>query len=423
MSGAARTLVRGGHVLTMDPRLGDLPDADVLIEGDTIVDVRPNIGATDAEHVDAAGRFVLPGFVDAHRHMWQAVLRGYGADQTLAEYFTTILGTLGPRLTPDELYLGNLLSALAALDAGITTVQDISNVRKPTPEHTNALVAGLRDSGIRAVLAYGSGTAQDAKRLRSDQLSSADDLVTMALNAEASSDAAVRSGWALAHDLDVPIALHVRDGSPLSRIDRLAGLRPGTVYIHGTGLDPGELRLMADSGGALAVAPAIELTMGHGMPPLGEALAAGLRPALSTDVEVAAASDMFTQMRAAFQAARFAAMHLSPAGGPLPTTRAVLEAATIDGARALGMDGRVGTIRPGGRADVIVLSADRPGVLPVYDAAGTIVSAMDRSDVDTVLVAGRFRKRHGRLEHPALDDVLRRADDVRDRLLRTGGNL
>ncbi|MFD0899002.1 amidohydrolase family protein [Actinomadura sediminis] len=419
---AARTLIRGGHVLTMDPRLGDLPATDVLVDGDTIADVRPGIDAPDADVVDAAGRLVLPGFVDAHRHMWQAVLRGYGADQTLGEYFSTVLGGLGPRLTPDELYLGDLLSALAALDAGITTVQDISNVPKPTPEHSDALVAALRDSGVRAVFAYGHGTAADAGRLRAGELSSGG-LVTMALNAEASGDTDVRDGWRLARDLDVPIALHVRGGAPLSRIDRVAGLRPGTVYIHGTGLAPGELRLMADSGGALAVAPAIELTMGHGMPPTGEALAAGLRPALSTDVEVAAAGDMFTQMRAAFQAARFAALHGPSSGGPLPTVRAVLEWATVDGARALGLDGRVGAVRPGMQADLIVLDTSRPGVRPIYDPAGTIVSAMDRADVDTVLVAGRFRKRGGRLAHPGIAGLLERADTVRDRLRALDGGI
>ncbi|GGU93329.1 hypothetical protein GCM10010182_06040 [Actinomadura cremea] len=126
------------------------------------------------------------------------------------------------------------------------------------------------------MFAYGHGTAADAERLRTGDLASGG-LVTMALNAEASGDTAVRNGWRLARDLDVPIALHVRGGVPLVRIDRLAGLRPGTVYIHGTGLAPGEFRLMADSGGALALAPAIELTMGHGMP-AAEAAAPGCGP-------------------------------------------------------------------------------------------------------------------------------------------------
>lgn len=270
----ARSLVTGGRVLTMDPALGELPSADVLVEDGRITAVRPGIDAPEVdERIDARGCLVLPGFVDTHRHMWQAALRGSGADQTLDQYFATVLHTQAPRLTADDLHLGNLLSALGALDAGVTTVQDISNVPKPTEEHTDALLDALTGSGLRGVFAYGHGTAQDARRVRTGRLHAGDGLVTMALNAEAGSDETVRRGWDLARELDLPTALHVRGGSPVSRLRRLGVLRPGTVFIHGTGMDAGELELIHDSGGALSVAPAIEMTMGHGLPPFAAARA------------------------------------------------------------------------------------------------------------------------------------------------------
>ncbi|MGW7576998.1 amidohydrolase family protein [Streptomyces sp. NPDC054765] len=414
----ARMLLTGGRVLSMDPAIGELSSADVLVEDGRISAVRPDIDAAGVgERIDARGCLVLPGFVDTHRHMWQAVLRGSGADQTLDQYFATVLHTLAPRLTADDLHTGNLLSALGALDAGVTTVQDISNAAKPTEEHTDALLDALTDSGLRSVFAYGHGTAQDARRVRNRRLHAKDSLVTMALNAEAGSEEATRRGWALAQELDLPTALHVCGGRPVSRLRRLGVLRPGTVFIHGTGMEPGELQLIHDSGGALSVAPAIEMTMGHGLPPFAEAAAAGLRPSLSVDVEVAAPSDMFTQLRAAFQIGRFAALqgHAGPAA-PLLTAREVLEFATLGGAEALGMADLIGSLTPGKQADLIVLRTDRPGVAPVYDATAAVVSSMDRADVDTVIVAGRIVKRQGRLRYAGLPRLLARAQEVADRL-------
>ncbi|MCX4640555.1 amidohydrolase family protein, partial [Streptomyces platensis] len=271
--------------------------------------------------------------------------------------------------------------------------------------------------GCAASFAYGQGTARDARRIRSGRLHAGDGLVTMALNAEFGSDEGTRNSWALARELEVPTALHVRGGRPVSRLRRLGVLRPGTVFIHGTGLDAGELELIRDSGGALSVAPAIEMTMGHGLPPFAAAAAAGLRPSLSVDVEVAAPSDMFTQMRTAFQVGRFAALqgHAGP-DAPLLTTRDVLEFATLGGAEALGMADRIGSLTPGKQADLLVLRTDRPGVAPVHDATAAVVSSMDRADVDTVVVGGRIVKRAGRLEYAGLPRLLDRAEEVRDRL-------
>lgn len=427
-----RLVLRGGRVLTMDPQIGDFERAGVLVERGRVAAVGPAVAAEDAEVIDTTRGIVLPGFVDTHRHMWQAILRGAGADHTLADYFSRVSGPLGAAMRPRDIHLGNLLSALGALDAGVTTVQDTSNAQN-SPGHSDAAVQALRDAGIRAVFAYGPATdpgsapppdawSDNAARVRKRLLPSDDGLVTMALLAGARDDDAIRRNWDLAERLDLPIAVHTRAAhfdSPILRYRRLGALRPRTLYIHCTGLGADEFRLIAESGGAVSISPAIELMMGHGWPPVAEAFAAGLHPSLSVDVEVTAGGDLFTAMRAAFQVGRFDLFETgSHAAMRRITTRHILESATIAGARALGLDGRTGSITPGKQADLIVLRADRPGVAPLYDPAGTIVLQMDRADVDTVLVAGRVLKRDGRLVRDDLPRLLREADEARDRLAR-----
>lgn len=425
-----RVVIANGTLLTMDDRLGDLPGADVVVDDGVITAVGAGADPGDADEVvDATGCVVIPGFVDTHRHMWQAVLRGCGPDYTLADYFTHVLGRFGRALTPDDLYLGNLLSALSAVDAGITAVQDVSNVND-APGRPEALVAGLRDAGVRALFAFGhgaggglrrpahGGVSDHAAKVRAELLpDDDDDLVRMALCVDAGSDEAAVWNWSLARDLDVPVALHCRGGGggrPVSGLRALGVLGPRAVFIHGTGLDVDELALIADSGAALSIAPAVEMVMGHGMPPVAAALAAGLRPSLSVDVETTVAGDMFTQMRAAFQAGRFTSLHVAE-DFPLVTARQVLEFATTGGAEALGLADRIGSLTPGKQADVVVLRADRPGVAPVYDPVGAVVQSMDRGDVDTVLVAGRVLKRGGRLLRDT-GELVERAERVRDRL-------
>ena len=431
-----RLLVSGAHVLTLDPALGDLDDAAVLVEGGRIVAVGPTRDlaarpeATGAERLGAEGAIVMPGFVDTHRHMWQAVLRGCGADHTLGDYLHHVLQGLGRRIDPDEAGLGNLLSALAALDAGITTVLDTSNVNDD-PERSDALVAGLRQSGARAVFAYGHGAghgpgrpahgglSSDARRVREDLLPGDDDLVTMGLCVDAWDDESARWNWGMAAELGVVAALHCRGGAwggrPVSWLGQAGLVRLPAVFIHGTGLRDGELRALAGLGAALSVAPGVELVMGHGLPPVADALAAGLRPALSVDVETTVAADMFTQMRAAYAAGRYAQLHAG-GGGDRLTTRQVLEMATVHGAEALGLGDRIGTLTPGKRADLVVLRTDRPGARPLWDPAGAVVSSLDRGDVDAVVVDGRVVKRDGRLVGHDLATLLARADAVRDRL-------
>ena len=149
-----RTWIRGGYVLSMDEELGDLPIGDVLVEGDRIVAVSEHLEVDDARVIDAQGHIVLPGFVDTHRHTWQTQMRGICADWTLNDYFLGIRLAISPAYSPEDVYVGNYVGALEALNAGVTTIVDFSHCNN-SPEHADAAVEGLRTAGIRALHCYG----------------------------------------------------------------------------------------------------------------------------------------------------------------------------------------------------------------------------------------------------------------------------
>ena len=151
---SGRLLIKDGHVLTLDPSLGDLERADVLIEDGRIAAVEPALETGDCEVLDVAGKIVMPGFVDTHRHTWQTALRGICADWTLQDYFRGIRLNISTELSPEDIYAGNYVGALEALDAGVTSLLDFSHCNN-SPAHADEAIRGLEDAGLRAVFAYG----------------------------------------------------------------------------------------------------------------------------------------------------------------------------------------------------------------------------------------------------------------------------
>ncbi|HEY1179532.1 MAG TPA: amidohydrolase family protein, partial [Phytomonospora sp.] len=351
-----RTLIRNGTVIDTDP-VAVHPATDVLVDGDRIAAVGRDLPAGDARVVDATGRYVLPGFVDTHRHTWQTALRGIAADHDLGAYLTRVLGDIGARVHPEDIAAGTLAGALEALDAGVTTLQDFSHALH-TPDHADAAVDALRASGVRALFGYGTpvfggGDLRDARRVHA----SMGGLLTMALAPHGPSYTPVETvaaDWALARELDVPLVVHVGAGPVAERpVDTLRShglLRPGTVYVHGNSLPDAELKLIADSGGTASVAPAVEARMGHGAPVLARFRAAGVPTGLGVDVVTTVAGDMFALMRAAM-------LGLDASGGPRLSPAEALRLATIEGAAVLGMADRVGSLAVGKQADVILLRA------------------------------------------------------------------
>jgi 5-methylthioadenosine/S-adenosylhomocysteine deaminase len=394
-----RILLKGGVVLSLDPNVGDFETADVLIEGAKIVEVRPNVQASAAV-IDASNMIVMPGFVDTHRHIWEGILRSILPNGMLSDYQRDITGAARAVYRPEDAYAGNLVSALGAINAGITTLLDWSHIGN-SPEHTNAAIEALRDAGIRAVYAYGAGAAgpanqfpQDIRRLRAQSFASDDQLLTLAMAAGINAD-----HWAVAREVKAPITVHVNGTNQLLPV--AAAMGPDVTYIHCPNLSEAEWQMIVNTGGNVSIACPIEMEMGHGVPPIQQALDHGIRPSLSADVETEIPSDFFGQMRAVFTLQRMLLLARQRAGEQnlpsLLTVREVIQFATIEGATDNGLERKVGTLTPGKEADIIMLRMDQINVMPVNNVYGAIVLGMDTSNVDTVFIAGKLLKWKGQL--------------------------
>ncbi|MER7132613.1 amidohydrolase family protein [Streptosporangium saharense] len=406
-----RMLIANGTVVDTDPEVRVLPGADVLVEDGVITAVGTGLDAGDAEVLDASGLIVLPGLVDTHRHLWQSVLRSVAADSTLGDYLDLVLGRLGPAFLAEDVHAANLWGALEALDSGTTTVYDWSHIQL-TPDHTDAALDALAESGIRCVFGYcrpgaGSDPRQQAE-VRRVAARSLPSLVTPALAALGpvfGPEEAAEADWRLARELGLQVSVHATGVGTVEWLHREGLLGPDVMFVHGNGFTDEAMRRVAGSGGVASVAPAIESQMGHGLPETGRFRGFGVTTGLGVDTVTAAPSDMFAVMRAAFAAER--------GGGGSLTAAEVLRMATVEGAAVLGLDDRIGSLRPGRQADLVMLRAGDLGLAPVHDPVGAVVTAAGPANVDTVLVAGRVVKRDGRLPYAdtrgALDRVCRSA--------------
>jgi cytosine/adenosine deaminase-related metal-dependent hydrolase len=431
LQGARRILLKGGVVLSLDPRLGDFAQADVLIEDGRIREVRPNIAVSaDAVAViDAARRIIIPGFIDTHSHSYQGLLRNILISGLLnPDYNRDIQTVLTPAYQPEDAYAGVLVTALGMIDMGTTAIVDISQVSH-SPEHSDACIRALQESGIRAVYAYhrGAGPAaqypQDIKRLQRTYFSSKDQLLTLALTANLNAPV-----FALAREVGVPVVQHLvgRDLSPqVIELARAGLLRLGDEYIHCLGINDAAWRTIKDTGGQVSICAPIDMAMGHGVPAIQDALDHGLRPSLSSDHGVVLAQDFFTVMRSTYTLQRMLILQRARAGEQnLPALlgcRDLLEFATLAGARCANLEAKVGSLTPGKEADIVMLRADRLDVWPLNNAPMAVVNMMNPSHVDTVLIAGKIKKWRGSLVGVDVARVLRLVAEARDGVVRRAG--
>ncbi len=437
-----RRLIKTRQIITMDPSLGDVSDGELLIDGASIAAVGHDLDAGDAEVIDARGFVALPGFVDGHRHTWQSAVRHYAVGWDLATYQANIQGVIGDQMTAEDAYVGNLLGALSALDAGITTLRDESHVQN-SPEHTDALIEALRSAGIRACFAYGWPSTdamswlwdstrelpEDIRRVRTEVLADDRGLVTLQAllrGPELSNLEVTRADVARARELGLRMSMHMGTGEygtlyhGIRQLHEDGIIGEDMIFVHCCTSDDEELAMAQAAGASTCVTPSVEASMpGLGAPATGRLLRHGLRPALGVDVEVGTPGDLFNLMRAALAAER-----LRETLSDVPdehevelSARDLLGFATIDGAIAAGLGDRVGSLTPGKQADLILLRVDDLNLMPGDDYAASLVAAGHVGNVDTVFVAGQIRKRHGRLTYPDLDQVLVRSQESRRRLL------
>lgn len=441
----ASTLISNATILSVDPKVGEINRGDILIKDDRIAEIGVALGAHADETIDARGMIAVPGFVDTHRHTWQSLLRSTGADWTLAQYFAGVRGVMGDLYTPDDMYVANLLGALEALDAGITTLYDWSH-NNNSPDHSDAAVNGLKDAGLRAVFGYGNSNREwfpvsdrrtdfdDVKRVRDTHFASDDGLVTMAFAARGPEFATIdvtEEDFRRARELGLGITVHVGDGlwglsKPLVQLNDRGLLADDTLYVHCTTMHDIDYQLIADTGGKASIAPELEMQMGHGFPATLKLLAVGIRPSISIDIVTTIGGDMFAAMRALLAGTRSVvnqrAIEENRIVDPLPLmTRDVLEFATLRGAEASGLGHKTGSLTPGKQADIVLIDTNRLNMFPINHAPGAVVEAAHVGNIDSIWVAGKRVKRDGKLVGVDIAALREKVDRARDALFDRAG--
>jgi len=429
-------VIRDAYVMTMDAA-GDLPGADVYVRNGEIAAVGVGVAAPGAQALDGRGMIVLPGLVETHWHMWNTLLRSMAGDRKEHGYFPTAR-TLGEKYTANDNYQGTRLSAAEAIFSGVTTVHDWShNIRGP--EYADADLRALRESGIRARFSYGAAQGQstdvpinttDVERLhRNWKEYSNEGLLTLGLAWRGVSTSATgaisaqawRRDFDAARGLGIPISVHAANrrttAGAIEVFAREKVLGKDLQVIHAIWVSPAEIRALADAGTSVSLSPYTELRIGFGLPKTGEFLAAGIPVGLSVDTTTLSGNaDMFAVMKAIQNVENVRAEDEFK----LPARR-VLELGTIEGARSLGLADRVGSLRPGKRADLILVNTRDVNLGVFTDPAHMLVEAAQPFNVDTVVVDGRILKRRGRLTAVDSEQVVSEASSALTALRKRAG--
>ncbi len=428
-------LVRGAHVLSMDAALGDLPRGDILVQEGTIRAVAPSIEAPSGALVlDGAGRIAMPGMVNGHIHLAQTMQRGLSTEHSFGGYFQTIVLRHSNRMRPDDVRLADQAGALEQIAAGVTTVMDWSR-ETMSPEHCDAAIEGLGAGGIRAVLAYTTppipqgGNAADihgrmmahARALIGGRLPALVSLWTCLQGPDFLPLEPALADMRRLAELGVPVAIHTgaaiyanRKPRLLAQLDAAGLLNERLQIVHSNHHEADEYALAASKGVMLCSTPEVEMRMGHGHPALFKAAAAGMRVSVGTDIPSMVGGGLLPQLRVAL-AAELHRINLEAIGAgrgvpatPPVTAKRMLEFATIEGARGLGLDRVTGSLSPGKRADILLLRADAPLTAPVSDPYGAVLLQASAGDIGTVLVDGVIRKQDGALTAPDAGQVFAR---------------
>jgi cytosine/adenosine deaminase-related metal-dependent hydrolase len=411
---------RNATVLTMDDAHHVHDGADVLISGNRIVAVGPKLEVPEgALEIDGTGGILMPGMIDTHRHMWQTTMRGYGADWTLTQYFVWNYLQWGKSFRPQDIYAGDLLSAIEAIDAGVTTSVDWSH-NLHTIDHAEAAADALAEVPGRFVLAYGniqaapwewSATPEFLAFVDRRFSGGGTDMLgfQMAFDVPpASPDFPEKGAFAVARELDVPVTTHagvwkVTTDEGIRLMHEHGFMNERTIYVHAASLSTDSYQRIAATGGSVSLSTESEQSAGQGYPPTWKLRQHGIDVSLSMDTSVWWSADLFTAMRVTLSADR-AREHMEAHAQDETVTHHKLRAehvvdwATRGGAKTLGLDSLVGSIEPGKKADVVLIKNDAsPAMFPLLNPYGHVVFQAQRGDVHTVVINGRVVKHNHRL--------------------------
>jgi cytosine/adenosine deaminase-related metal-dependent hydrolase len=409
-------VLRGGTVLVMDDAKQVLEGADVLVTGDTIAAVGPGLEVPEGTvEIDARGGIVMPGMIDTHRHMWQTAMRGYGADWTLTQYFVWYYLESGKHFRPEDIHAGNLLAAIEAIDAGVTTCVDWSHGLQ-TVDHADAAVDALESVPGRWVLAYGNiqqppaewSAAPEFRDFVQRRLQGNDQVgFQMAFDVPGDPAFPEKPAFEVARDLGVAVTTHTGvwgatndDGVRL--MHEHGFMTPETIYVHAATLTDDSYQRIAASGGSISVSTESEQSAGQGYPPTWAIRKHGIPVSLSMDTSVWWSGDLFSAMRSTLGADRSREHMEAHAKGDTVTHSAlrashVVDWATRGGAAAIGRSD-LGSLEVGKKADVVLLKNDRsPVSFPILNPYGHVAFQAQRDQVHTVIVDGRVVKRDGEL--------------------------
>src|SRR5712691_1902863 len=407
-------VIRNAYVMTMEPDTGDIKDCDVHFRDGVIVAIGAKLNVTRAVTINGAGTIVLPGLVETHWHMWNTLLRSMSGEKPELGYFRTT-AALGQKFEPADMYQGTRLAAAEAINGGITFVHDwCHNIR--SPDYVDQDLRALRESGLRARFSYGASQGMpnnqgivlaDLERLERDwPRYSNEGLITLGLAwrgmggnnpATAIPPEIYKAEIEAARKLGLPVSVHASGSraaaGQVATIAKAGLLAKDMQIIHGIVLTPEEITAIKDAGASVSLAPTSELRIGFGLPQTANLLAAGIPVGLSVDtVELTGNADMFGIMKFIQNVEN----GRSESEFKL-TARRVLDLATIEGARSMGVADKVGSLKPGKRADLIMVSTREVNLGVFGDPAHMLVTAAQPANVDTVMIDGRILKRGGKL--------------------------
>jgi cytosine/adenosine deaminase-related metal-dependent hydrolase len=418
-----KTLIRGATIVTMDVQ-GDLFDADILIEGSEIKEISQRIEVAADELVNGAGYLVIPGLINAHMHTWQTALRGVAANWTLLEYFQKMHSGLATVFEPEDLYIATCMGALNQINCGTTTLVDWCHNNK-TSQHNDAAIKGLMESGIRAAFFHGTPKPEpkegetpfwerphpkkELERLVAEYGSQ--DLISIGaaiLGPHYSTLDVALHDFAMVKDMNMIASMH-QGGGPARTpegwkvLESKGLLGPAINIVHGHALDDEQLKRFCELGMTFSATAESEMSQGHGHPLTGRLRDFGKAPSLGVDLESVCGGEMFIQARIALGIQRsLDNFDYRQKHGTIPptstiTTRQALSWITIEGARVLGQLDRIGTLKAGKQADIVMIRASDLNMQPVNDPVSAVVMQTSLANIENVMIAGQWKKKDGEL--------------------------